>query len=229
MSLATTFTKDKILELITNLQTSVEATYLKKGIAPGVVAGKVPTAVGDDTWTWQSPAGGSDGFGGTVMATPSTKTETSAGSSGKRLYLADWTFAPYKTGQPAPGMVDHPSTGTPGWGGFGFATAGWYSITAMIFLEFAAGSTPLPDHARFQFNAFNDSDGFIHDMACTPGETSSGDSRSDHGVQARLQSHIFYQPDDATSAGFVIKPFIYWDGDASAVSKYVYLYITKHG
>lgn len=54
MSLATTFTKDKILEMFATLQASIESVYAKKGVAVGIPAGRVPTAVGDDTYTWQA-------------------------------------------------------------------------------------------------------------------------------------------------------------------------------
>jgi hypothetical protein len=52
VSLATTYTATKINELLTNLQTAIESTYLKKNVAPGVPANYVPTAAGDDTWAW---------------------------------------------------------------------------------------------------------------------------------------------------------------------------------
>lgn len=220
MSLATTFTSTKILELLANLQASVEATYLKKGIAPGVVAGKVPTANGDDTWTWQDPpssGGGGGSFGGTARGVPTIEETIAGGGAWKELLFSEWVFS--SSGGPTqPDLLDQPdSDGTVG---IKFLDAGWYSVTARFKLGLdSADSEIYPDHAMWVFNEV------AYDIPCSDRDIeSSGSWRTAYGFRASVTTPVAYM-----TANQVVNSMLFWPTLASSVEAEVEYLITKHG
>jgi len=163
------------------------------------------------------------GFGGVTVATPSLKQESGAGT-GKKLWLADFTFTPYLAGQPGPGLIDSPSTA---FGGISFEEAGWYQLTTSVFIEFSGN---LPDHVRLEHLEYNARDGaIIHDIPCTALDSDTGNGRMAYGAQARVTSYPFYQEAAAVTGNMVNKTFIYWSTDAVADRAFVNLYFAKLG
>lgn len=178
-----------------------------------------------------APAGGGGaaaGFGGTTIATPGVK-EQAASGTGKRLATTNWTFRPYKSGQPGPSLVAKDANY-----GFAFAEAGWYQISAYLNVGFT-GAT-LPDHFRLEYSERNASDGFIHDVPCRNADADNGSGRSVYGAQVVLPSHTFYQEGVDITLATANKLYLYWPTDAVATAGWntgmapsINLYVSRLG
>ena len=168
-------------------------------------------------------ASGGSSFGGVTVATPSLKQQSAMGA-GRRIWFANFTFAPYVAGQPGPGLVDHDSTS---WGGICMAEAGWYQITAYAQLQFDTGT--LPESFNFSFAEYNAITGFFADIPVTPGSGDWDSTRGLPGGEATLTSHVFYQEGEDVTTNRPIKFYFEWPTDAEGLYPDLRLYVAKLG